>query len=293
MVGCPGLSPSYQSAAYTHVYCFQLSQPQQQLSHVSMIRWWSVITPCSIHQLRCEGDGEVRPQRCLGGGGGVALSNLVPVDQLVHKGSQEVRAPVAVVDVVCMLPYVARRDGGLALDERQHRVGRLADGQLARLVGDQPRPPGAELRGAGGLELGLEVVQGAEVAVDGLRKLARRRGRRIGVDGLPEECVVPDLRRVVERGLGRAAVPCVQDDLLQRHVLRGAAGNLLQQVVVVCLVVLAVVVFERLLGERRLERVHGIGQARELERLGHHRRATGSGGLRAARSAGRPRGNLG
>ena len=51
----------------------------------------------------------------------------------------------------------------------------------------------AHLGHAGGLELVLELVEGAEVALDGVSQLAGGLTTTVGLHGLPEEGVVPDL----------------------------------------------------------------------------------------------------
>jgi hypothetical protein len=79
------------------------------------------------------------------------------------------------------------------------------DLQLA-VLDDQPGPARAELAGAGSVEGLLELVQPAQVAVDGGGQLGRRLSGLVGGgQQLPEQAVVPVPAAVVAhrlRGLG-------------------------------------------------------------------------------------------
>lgn len=77
------------------------------------------------------------------------------------------------VQVVRVLPHVHGEQRRLrGVGQRVLRVGRLGHLELAAL-GHQPRPAAAELRRAGRLELRLELVERAKVALDGRLQLAR------------------------------------------------------------------------------------------------------------------------
>ncbi len=131
----------------------------------------------------------------------------------------------------------------------------------------EPRPARAELVDAGVLELGLEVVEGAERRVDRAgagRRRARR--RRPGLMPLPEQrvvvvaaAVVADRRRACRRAAARGS--CSTSSIG----LSAQLGALERGVdlVDVGLVVLVVVHSHRRLVDVRLERVVGVGERRD------------------------------
>ena len=220
--------------------------------------------PGLVRQARHEGRRAaarraVRPRSvarvCAGYASGEVRFGEVPVDQLVEEGLDELRAQVAVVDVVGVLPHVdrqqrlvgggQRRAGGAGVDDVDAAVGLL----------HQPGPARAEVADRR-LDEGL--LEGGVAAPLGLD----RRGQRAlglaaaaGLHAVPEEGVVPDLRGVVVDAA--AGLP---DDVLQRHRLE--LGALLQVVEVhdVGVVVLAVVVLERLAAVVRGQRVERVRQ---------------------------------
>ena len=87
--------------------------------------------------------------------------HVLPVHQLLEEVGEVGRALVAEVDVVGMLPDVAAEERGLAEAERVHPVLGLRHLQRPAVL-DQPRPARAELAGAGGGELLLELLHRAE-----------------------------------------------------------------------------------------------------------------------------------
>src|SRR6202011_1322904 len=80
--------------------------------------------------------------------GAVELGDVVPVDEVVDERLEIVRAPVAVVDVVGVLPHVAAEDRAAALHQRVSPVRGFHDGDLA-VLDREPAPAGAELGDAG------------------------------------------------------------------------------------------------------------------------------------------------
>src|SRR4029077_20706311 len=80
-------------------------------------------------------------------------------------------APVAIVDVVGMLPYVAAEDRGAAVHQWILAVRRFRDGELA-VLDREPAPAGAELGDAGLDEIFLELGDRADVGGDLLFQLA-------------------------------------------------------------------------------------------------------------------------
>src|SRR5215468_12171423 len=103
------------------------------------------------------------------------LVDVVPVDEILDERLDIVRTAVAVVDVVGVLPDVAAEDRGGAVHQRALAVRRLGDFELAALD-REPAPARAELADAGGDEVGLELLEAAEVLVDLLFQRARQLG---------------------------------------------------------------------------------------------------------------------
>src|SRR2546430_11912974 len=93
------------------------------------------------------------------------LVDIVPVDQIIAERLQIVGTAVAVIDVVGVLPDVTAEDRGRAVDQRALAVRRLGDFELA-VLDRQPAPAGAELADAGSGEIGLELVETAEILGD-------------------------------------------------------------------------------------------------------------------------------
>src|SRR6478735_6406479 len=142
------------------------------------------------------------------GSGGQVLVDEVPVDEVVEDDVDELRSSVAVVDVVGVLPDVDRPERLLTVLEGKVGVGRLGHLELAAVV-DQPSPAGAELGDAGLRDLGAELVVGAEVCGDAIGDRTGGGAAAVRGEAVPEEGVVPDLRRVVEqRAVG------LEDDVL-------------------------------------------------------------------------------
>ena len=160
-----------------------------------------------------------------------SLCNKVPVDSIPELG-EVLGLPVLVVDVPGVLPGVDAEDREARVLDRVQGVGVLVDGDGLVSVDGEVAPAAAE--DGGGLlgELGLELLEVAEVLVDELSDTSRT-GLLLGGEALPEEVVVVDLSNVVEdraRGL--------LDDLLDRLALELGARDILVSEVDVGLVVL-------------------------------------------------------
>src|ERR1700679_640874 len=69
----------------------------------------------------------------------VHLRDVVPIDQMIEERFQIIRPPIAIVDVVGMLPYVAAEDRLAAMYQRIFAVWRFRHGNLAVLDGE-PAP---------------------------------------------------------------------------------------------------------------------------------------------------------
>src|SRR6516162_4623961 len=126
------------------------------------------------------------------------LVDIISVDEIFDKRLQIVRAAIAVVDVVGVLPDIAAEDRGRTMHQRIFTIGRLGDFQLAVLY-LQPAPARAELADAGGSEIGFELFKPAEVLVDLLFQTpGQLAAATIGLHPAPEVNVVKMLAGIVE-----------------------------------------------------------------------------------------------
>src|SRR5829696_7819445 len=128
------------------------------------------------------------------------LVNVFPVDQAIAESLQIVGTAVAIVDVVGVLPDVAAEDRRGAVDQRAFAVRGLGDFELA-VLDRQPAPAGAELTDAGGGEIGLELLETAEVFGDLLFQTAGQlAAAAIRLHPVPEMQMVVVLAGIVEHG---------------------------------------------------------------------------------------------
>src|SRR3982751_5737166 len=128
------------------------------------------------------------------------LVDIVPVDQVIAERLQIVGTAVAIVDVVGVLPDVAAEDRRRAMDQRAFAVRGLGDFELA-VLDRQPAPAGAELADAGGGEIGLELLETAEVFGDLLFQTAGQlAAAAIWLHPVPEVQMVVVLAGIVEHG---------------------------------------------------------------------------------------------
>src|SRR5260221_10417633 len=93
------------------------------------------------------------------------LIHVVPIYQMLPEGLEIVRPPVAVVDVIRMLPDIASEDRLSAVHQRVFGIRELGNGQLAFLHSD-PYPAGTELGHAGLNEIVLGLGYAAQVTFD-------------------------------------------------------------------------------------------------------------------------------
>src|SRR5690606_30663083 len=176
--------------------------------------------------------------RALLGARFAAFPREPPVEALTDDRLQEVGPAILVVEIIGMLPNVARQEALPAVRHRRIRVRRRLDRELAA-VEREPCPPAAELRRCRLDELLLELSHAAESLVDLLGEgLARLRAARR--EGVPEERVIPHLAGVVEDALLVRLVLDLANNLLERHVRHVRAGHETVQIVHVRGMVLAV-----------------------------------------------------
>src|SRR4051812_7680871 len=95
----------------------------------------------------------------------VELQHVVPIDQVVDECLEIFRPGIAVVDVIGMLPDIDAEDWLGAVDQRVLAVRRLGERELA-VLDRKPGPARAELGGAGGNEIRLELVVATEIGID-------------------------------------------------------------------------------------------------------------------------------
>src|SRR5205814_7269442 len=81
------------------------------------------------------------------------LVDILPVHQMIDKRLQIIRAAIAIIDVIGMLPDVDAEDRRGAMHQRVFAVGGLGDFELA-VLHRQPRPARTELANTGGGEIG-------------------------------------------------------------------------------------------------------------------------------------------
>src|SRR6185312_4514557 len=152
-------------------------------------------------------------------GGLELLSCELVVGELGEEVLGEVRAAVAEIDVVGMLPDI-EHEQCLALSARERQAGTrgLRNFEAVILAEDQPRPARAELTDRRGLEGLLELLDAAEVTDEPLLQIPRdaAAARR---QAIPEKAVIPVLARIVEDRSQVLAAMGELDQLLERLAL--------------------------------------------------------------------------
>src|SRR5205814_10715806 len=103
---------------------------------------------------------------------------------MVKKGLDEIGPPILVIEIVGVLPDIAGQEGRLPERDRVDAIQGVRDLELT-LVGDEPGPAAAELIDRGLLELLLDLVHVAEIALESLREVACRRGAAIRLQAGP------------------------------------------------------------------------------------------------------------
>ena len=181
----------------------------------------------------------------------------VPVHEAIQEGLHERLSPALVVEIVGVLPKIAGEQRVLPLDQGQGGVGRGRDLEVA-VVHDEPGPTASELRNRRVDELRAELAEASKCLGDclgersgGLTAAARRHR-------VPEERVVPGLRRIVEDVASAFVAGSGFDDLRQAHLLEAGAGNQRVQLVDISRVVGPMVDRESLRRHEWLERIGGI-----------------------------------
>ena len=164
-----------------------------------------------------------------------------------------------------MFPHIDGEERGHAVHDRRVGIVQARHLELA-VVEDEPSPTAGKMARAFFLQLFKQLVGRSEVALDHALQLVGRLGRAFGREALPEEAVIPDLRRIVEEALFALLVRMLDD---ARQALVGDVVLVLADhrvgLVDIGLVVLAVVIVERLGGHVVAERVLGEGKIGKLE----------------------------
>src|SRR5690348_18491397 len=104
---------------------------------------------------------------------------------MIDKGLDEVRPTVLVIEIVGVFPNIAGQQSRLAFSQRVDRIWGRADLELTALS-DEPAPAAAELADRSRLELLLELIETAAIAVDRSRDLAGRRTAAVRLHAIPE-----------------------------------------------------------------------------------------------------------
>ena len=238
--------------------------PDRRGEHVGKARATNKRAPGSANRGPLWAGGPRSPGSSLGPGSGPVVSaDLGPVDDLPDL-FQVLDPRVAVVNVVGVLPDIDGEQGLLAGGHGGAGVGGVH--QLDGAVGilHQPGPAGAEIGGGGLGELLLELLEGAELGIDGRGQGTGGGTAAIGAQAVPVEGVVPDLGGVVEDPAGG-----LHDDVLEGHGLELGPGDQVVEIGDVGLVVLAVVVLDGLLGDHGGKGVLRIRQGGQF--MGHVR----------------------
>src|SRR5579883_1779077 len=186
---------------------------------------------------------------------------------MVEEGLDEIGPAVLEVEIIGMLPDIAGQERRLALRERVDRGRRLRDLERAALE-DEPSPAAAELRRGGLLELLLEFVEAAEGLLDAFGEIARRLSAAARLHAVPEEGVIPHLRRIVEDACLGVILCRGANDLLERLARHRRVLHQVVEIGHISLVMLAVMKLERARRHMRLKAVLGIGKRREFESHG-------------------------
>src|ERR1700681_3341385 len=119
---------------------------------------------------------------------------------MIDKRLQIIRAAVAIIDVIGMLPDIDAEDRRRAMHQRIFAVGGLGNFELA-VLHRQPGPARTELANAGGGEIGLEFLKPAEVLGDLLFQTAGQFGATaIWLHPVPEMRMIVVLAGVIEDG---------------------------------------------------------------------------------------------
>jgi hypothetical protein len=200
-------------------------------------------------------------------GGGESLLHFLPVHDLPHF-LQEGRAHVLVVQVVGVLPHVDRQQRLVVRAQVRRRVLvlRLPVLQVSgALIVQEPAPAGALHSSSLLLEIGLEVLNRAPLALDHESKLAGLVGDDTATlllrcKGFPEELVVQVAAAVELDSIGKVNVglDVTGGERLGRLLVQGV------QVIDVGAVMLAVVELHEVAGDDGLERAELVRQVFQL-----------------------------
>src|SRR5689334_7900910 len=191
---------------------------------------------------------------------------VLPVHEVIQERLEIVGPPIAVVDVIGVLPYVAAEDRRRSVNERIFAIRRFAHDQFSIFHGE-PGPTRAKLRHSSLREVFLHLGDAAEVAIDLCLELAGNLvASTIRLHPFPEvrmvvmlTCVVEEAGVLTERSF---------DDFLERFAFEPAAFEKFIAIIDVGFVMLVVMIFERLARHVGSKRIMSVGKVGQLER--HH-----------------------
>mmetsp|Transcript_15557 Transcript_15557/g.33787 ORF Transcript_15557/g.33787 Transcript_15557/m.33787 type:complete len:204 (+) Transcript_15557:12-623(+) len=131
----------------------------------------------------------------------VLLGCKLPVDEFVQENLHEIGTAELVIEVVGVLPDIAGEDWVLV---RGHEWGlRSRSGDDLELLGfrveGEPHPAGAKHAECLSFELGCEGIVRAKALVDRVAQVTGGSPAASRLHAAPEKCVVPNLRRRVEK----------------------------------------------------------------------------------------------
>src|SRR6185312_7361650 len=125
------------------------------------------------------------------------LGRELPVRELVEHRIHMVAAPILVIEIVGVLPYVDGQQGLRGSGQRRIGVGGFQDLELLA-VPYQPGPAAAELPDCGGGQFLLARCHAAEGGFHEAFECSRRLAAAARFQAFPIKSVIPGLRRVVE-----------------------------------------------------------------------------------------------
>src|SRR5258708_10877209 len=129
------------------------------------------------------------------------LRGKFPIGELVEHRVDVIGAPILVVKIVGMLPYVNRQQNPHPLSQGSIRIAGFHHLEFLTVL-NQPGPAAAELPHGSRRQFLLACLDAAESRFHQPFQRRRRLAAALGLQASPVERVIPCLRRVVENGDG-------------------------------------------------------------------------------------------